>query len=160
MSLIIRENFGCFLYESLKKSFAEHKVEVSEEADFYIHNLLTEYLRTPKFKTVSGLSNSEKPLALMVQEAYDAPTISEQLWRFVAIGDHSFFISSFLDGHVNRNFENKDYCLGIGSNSYLQAKGLFTSSEKKLSELYYELGMNFVDLVVVAESALEHSFKK
>lgn len=91
----------------------------------------------------------------MVEEAFDAPTTSEQLWRFVAIGDHSFFISSFLDGHVNRNFANKDYCLGIGSNSYLQAGSLCLFSEKKFSGMYYELGSKFTDLVEVAEHALE-----
>ncbi len=153
------DSFGLLLYESLKNSFAKHKVKVSEEADFYVYNLLTEYLTSPKFKTVSGLWNSDKPLALMVKEAFDAPTMSEQLWRFVAIGDHSFFIASFLEGHVNKKFANKGYCLGIGSNSYLQAGGLCLLSEKKFSGMYYELGSKFTDLVEVAEHALESQLR-
>lgn len=155
MGMIVTDSFGLLLYDSLKKSLLEHKIAVSEETDFYIYNLLIEYLTSPKFNTVSGLGNSDKPLALMVKKAFDAPTTSEQLWRFVAIGDHSFFIASFFDGHVNSKFANKDYCLGIGSNSYLQAGSLCLFSEKKFSGMYYELGSKFTDLVEVAEHALE-----
>lgn len=153
-------SFDEFLYKALKKSFLEQQVEVSEEADFYVHNLLTEYLRIAKFNTVSGFSDTEKPLAVMVSEAYKAQTISEQLWRLVAIGDHTFFISSFFSGQLNRHFHNLDYCIGIGSSSYLQACDLCALSEKNLSKLYHELGVRFEDLVIVATYALESVSEK
>lgn len=61
MSLIVTDSFGALLYKSLKSSFAKHKVKVSDEADFYVYNLLTEYLTSSKFNTVSGLWDPDKP---------------------------------------------------------------------------------------------------
>lgn len=155
MGLIVRETLEYFLYDALGKSFAAKKVKVPEDVSFYINSLLADYIKSSKFKTVSGFSDSEKPLAIMVKEALDAPTISEQIWRLVAIGDHSFFISSFFSGNISRKFNNLDYCIDIGSNSYLQACGLYTHTGRELSRLYHELGMRFTDLVEVASSALE-----
>lgn len=154
MDLVVSQTFESVLYEALNKSVSSQKLKISEEANFYVYQLLKEYLSSSKFKTVSGLSNSDKPLALMVKEALDAPTISEQTWRFVAIGDHSFFISSFFLGHVNRKFGDLNYCIGIGSSSYLQARDLYPRREKDLSKLYNELGIKFENLVKLATSAL------
>ncbi len=160
MGLIVNDSLESLLYQPLNISLKEHKVEVSDEAAFYVHHLFAEYLKSSKFHTVSGFSNTDKPLAIMVREAYDAPTMSEQMWRFVAIGDHTFFIASFFSGQVNRHFDDIGYCIGIGSDSYMQAGDLCLVSEKNLSKLYHELGVNFEGLVGVATYALAYISKK
>ena len=149
---LVTESFEDFLMKNLKKSFEEQEVRVTDEANFYVFHLLRDFISIERFRTLSGLGSSEQPLALMVKNAFDAPTASEQMWRFVAIGDHSFYISSFLEGHVNRKFKDMTYCRNIGSNSYQQSGRL--SGNKSLSKLYRELGLNFTELTSVASAAL------
>lgn len=149
---LVTESFEDFLLKNLNKSFEEHKVRVTDEANFYVFQLLKDLMKGERFRTVSGFGDAEQPLAIMVRNALDAPTIAEKMWRFVAIGDHSFCISSLFEGHVNRKFTDLAYCIGIGSNSYQQSGKL--AGNKSLSSLYNELSMNFAELISVASAAL------
>ncbi len=149
---LVTESFEDFLLKNLNKSFEEHKVRVTNEANFYVFQLLRELMNGERFRTISGFGDAEQPLAVMVRNAFDAPTTEEKMWRFVAIGDHSFCISSLFEGHVNRKFTDLAYCIGIGSNSYQQSGKL--AGNKPLSILYNELSMNFAELISAASAAL------
>ncbi len=153
----VTPNLESSLYLPLKKSFEAKKVKVSEETSFYINRLLADCIKSANFHSLSGLGDSDKPLALMVNDAFKAPTTDERLWKFVAIGDYSFFVSSFCFEQINKRLGSggRMYCMSIGSNSYLEACSLFAPSKREMSKLYLELGKRFTELVIVAESALE-----
>ena len=157
MTLVIEAGLDSF-YNALKKSFREHNIKVSEEADFYVFNLLTEYLQSDKF-FIPGVSDEDKALAVMLKEAYEAPTKKEQILKLVVLGDRSFFISSYFSGCINnRNFKaDNQYCKSLGSRAYMNAGGLYSPSNGLFAKLYYELGEKFDGLVSVASAALEHN---
>ncbi len=150
---LITQPFGEFMFNALEKSLVQHKVQVTDAAKFYVLNLLKEYLNGEKFRTVPGFSEDES-LTIMVKEALETQPRKEQILKFVAIGNHCFYMSSMFSGHVNRKFTDLGYCIEMGSTAYLQSGNLYSRQRQRVSHVYQELGQKFPQLTGAVSTAL------
>src|SRR5688572_23703950 len=91
-----------FFRERVVEAKTQLKVEVPDEVEFYLVNLLCEFINPARIETVAGeLSALDTPLAIMYKQAVEAPP-SQRLRIYKYLGDTSLYISGFFQDFFNR----------------------------------------------------------
>jgi len=143
-----------FFYEKVTKALANQQVQVSDEVEFYIVNLLCEFIVPGKLETLTGqLDVLATPLALMLKEAVEAPP-AQQLRIFKYLGDTSLYYAGFFQDYFNRKAFNLDYYIALGASAYSNVSVLMRDQhgDEQFTEIYAGLAEKFDTIVeVVAE---------
>lgn len=138
-----------FFKTLLTEAMGRQRVEVTEVTEFYLVNLLSEFVEADKlFTDESGGRKDHEPLALLYHRALQQER-EERIRTFRRLGDVSlykagFFASSLRDGPVG-----PDYYIQMGGTAYGQVAALTPSAG--FADVYRELGAKFRALVDVLE---------
>lgn len=147
-----------FFREKVSSAIGNQKLELNEEIEFYLVNLLCEFINPEKINTVlKEIDILETPLALILKKALESPQQEDQIRLFKVLGDTSLYVSGYFQDFFNRKTYDIDYYISLGSSAYDNVSSLMRGSlgkDKQLPQIYHCLSHNFPVLVeVLAEVA-------
>ena len=144
-------NLRDYFRESIDAAIEHQGVKVDPHAAHYVVNLLTLFSRSEDFYEDHGDAYGIKPLALMMVDAVDAPTIEERNFSLQRIGDVALFISGFFADSLAHKLVDLDYYIHMGGNAYgslsEEIRGTFRG--RALAAVYKELARKFQIVVDV-----------
>lgn len=144
-------NLRDYFRESIDAAIEHQGVKVDPHAAHYVVNLLTLFSRSEDLYEDDGDSYGIKPLALMMVDAVDAPTIAERNFSLQRIGDVALFISGFFADTLAHRLVDLDYYIHMGGNAYgslsEEIRGTFRG--RALAGVYKELARKFQIVVDV-----------
>lgn len=143
-----------YFREKIVAAMASLKIEVGDDVEFYLVNLLCEFINPNRFESSNGeLHALETPLALMYKQAIEAPS-GQRLKIFKYLGDTSLYLSGFFQDFFNRKAFDIGYYMSLGSSAYESVSLIMREEhrDEQFGNMYGTLATNFSSLVdVVAE---------
>lgn len=144
-------NLRDYFRESIDAAIEHQGVKVDPHAAHYVVNLLTLFSRSEDLYQDHGDSYGIKPLALMMVDAADAPTVAERSFSLQRIGDVALFIAGFFADSLAHKIVDLDYYINIGGHAYgslsQEIRGTFRG--QVLAGVYRELARKFQIVVDV-----------
>ena len=144
-------NLRDYFRESIDAAIEHQGVKVDPHAAHYVVNLLTLFSRSEDLYEDHDDAYGIKPLALMMVDAVDAPTIAERNFSLQRIGDVALFISGFFADSLAHKLVDLDYYIHMGGNAYgslsEEIRGTFRG--RALAGVYKELAGKFQIVVDV-----------
>lgn len=140
-----------YFRESIDAALDSQGVEVDPHSAHYVVNLLTLFSRSEDLYEDHGETYGLRPLALMLADAADAPTISERNFSLQRIGDVALFIAGFFADALAYKPVDLDYYIHMGGNAYgsLSEEIRGTARGRALADVYRELAQKFQLMVDV-----------
>jgi hypothetical protein len=142
-----------FFREKVSNAVANQNIKIGDDLEFYVVNLLCEFIAPGKLEGVAGEMNAlETPLAMMLKEAMEAPPpVRMRIYKY--LGDTSLYFAGFFQDYFNRKTFDIGYYIGLGSSAYDNVSTLMRDQgDEHFSTTYLGLANRFKDLVdVVAE---------
>jgi len=133
-----------FFKELIEEARRRQRVEVGEPAEFYLVNLLTEYLDVEKlFERESDGCLRQEPLALALGRALESRGLQKER-ALRKIGDTSLYVTGFFVDSLDRKLVDADYYMSMGHLAY---SSLARLNDARIAELYEELAAKFSLLV-------------
>ena len=138
-------NLQEFFRESVGTAMAANGLDAERETAHYVVNLLTLFARSEAFHDPADNDVARRPLALMLADALDAPTIDERLHGLQRLGDVSLFIAGFFADDLQDSVVDLDYYISMGGGAYsnLSAESRGTFKGRALGSVFAELGEKF-----------------
>ena len=135
-----------YFSERISDAMISTGLELSNNAQDYLSSMLVNFIKVENF--------SERPLLAKFLLDAEKTTQLQGAVKYIHIGDSCLFVSSFLDGYVNRKMKDIGYCIQVGEYSYGKAAVLFLRSPMKESaNLFSEMEGKFRTIVdIVAET--------
>ena len=134
---------------SVEGVIAEQGVDVKPHATYYVVNLL--FSRSEELYDDDGEVFGLKPLALMLADASDAPSLEQRNQTLQRIGDVALFISGFFADSLATHAVDLDYYIHMGGSAYgslsTETRGTFRG--RTYADTYGELADKFQVLVDV-----------
>ncbi|MFZ9520942.1 MAG: hypothetical protein ACO3A4_10735 [Silvanigrellaceae bacterium] len=141
-----------FFHEKVQEAQSRQGIMLSENVEFYIVNLLCDYVRVDEGKL------TDECLALMLKKALESPS-GEQIFLYKKLADTALYFSGFFQEYFNNKCFDISYYVMMGEGAYGQLSSLMrkrTASEAAMSEIYGEMASSFgtaVDIITdVSES--------
>ncbi len=132
-----------FFRSEVSTALLNQKIEASQEAEFYLVNLLNEFSKTENlYTTSSDQTPTDEPLALMLGRAVEAPPATRNI-ILKKIGDISLYIAGFFEESLARKLVDITYYVNMGGSAYRSLSSLHTISSP-MSQLFEELAKKFV----------------
>ena len=143
-----------FFREKVTEAMTNQKIKVNDDIEFYVVNLLCEFIAPGKLDTVTGELNAlETPLAVMLMQAMEAPP-AQQLRIYKYLGDTSLYIAGFFQDYFNRKAFDIGYYMSVGASAYDNVSTIFRDhhGDDHFAAMFHDLAEKFNKLVdVVAE---------
>ncbi len=144
-------NLRDYFRESIDAAIDHQGVNVDPHAAHYVVNLLTLFSRSEDLYEDHDDSYGIRPLALMMADAADAPTVADRNLSLQRIGDVALFISGFFADSLAHKMVDIDYYINMGGNAYGslsdEIRGTFRG--RALAGVYTELARKFQIVVDV-----------
>lgn len=144
-------NLRDYFRESIDAAIEHQGVRVDPHAAHYVVNLLTLFSRSEDLYEDHGYSYGIKPLALMLLDAAEAPTVAQRNFSLQRIGDVALFIAGFFADSLAHKIVDLDYYINMGGNAYgsLSQEICGTFRGQALAGVYRELARKFQIVVDV-----------
>ena len=147
-----------FFHGKITEASRHLNVKLEEHVEFYLVNLLSQFVKTT---AVSGDEDDDilsTPLALMLKRALEAPT-DRQPHLYRRLGDASLYVSGFFQDYFNRKTFDINYYMTMGASAYEQASSLTRGQTRDdgLHETMDSLSRNFIQVVDVVAQASDSS---
>jgi hypothetical protein len=142
---------------------SEHQhLDIDEQAEQYVVNLLTMFSRADALyeQTPDGLRI--KPLARMLAEALEAPTVSARQRGLQRLGDVSLFVAGFFARSFARKLIDIDYHIAMGGNAYSSLADTMQRSSMSgrcVAGIYAQLAQKFQGLVDTLNEVSDMSYR-
>lgn len=121
------------------------KITVAPPTEFYVVNLLAEFLDTENLFRAEGNGRSEdEPLAFILKRAQEQQGF-ERVRELKRLGDTSLYVSGFWGDSLGNKLVDVDYYVSMGGRAYAALSEMFHG--KSLASLYEELSGQFLRLV-------------
>ncbi len=146
-----------FFREQVSAVAAKQNLELDEELEFYIVNLLVDFINPEKLNNhVHEINVLDTPLALQLKNALEAPRES-QAKIYKGLGDTSLYVAGYFQDFFNRKSYDIEYYITLGSNAYVSLSSLMRESYKDehFSGIYQHLAEMFQQLVEVLAEVSE-----
>ena len=145
-----------FFRGKITEASRQLKVKLDDHVEFYLVNLLTNFIATSTFSGGGEESDDilSTPLAFMLKRALEAPPEKQpQLYR--RLGDASLYVSGFFQDYFNRKTFDINYYITMGSSAYDQASTLSRGSVRDdgIPETLESLSRNFLQVVDIMAQA-------
>lgn len=114
---------------------------LEDDLEFYLVNLLCEYIHPSKIKDI------DTPLALQLKDALETEMEERRLRIYKMLGDTSLYLAGYFQGYFNRKVFDINYYISMGANAYLEASEV--ESTAHLASIYAELSQRFGNLVEI-----------
>ena len=131
-----------FFKEQISEAQQVSGINFRENLEFYLVNLLTEYVSNPVIDT---------PFALVFKEALEADQ-ERQMRLFKILGDQSLYMAGFFQDSLNRKSFDMSYIMRMGSGAYASLAEIHHNRHTPnsyLPELFESLAANFSSAVEV-----------
>lgn len=128
-----------FFHERVQEAQSRQGIVLTENVEFYIVNLLCDYVR------VNEARLSDDCLALILKKALESPT-GQQIFLYKQLADTALYFSGFFQEYFNRKCFDISYYVMMGEGAYGQLSSLMrkrTASEAALGEIYGEMASSF-----------------
>ena len=124
-----------YFKELIESSLARQHVQAGDLTEYYLVNLLSQYIRMdPTAQAEYG-----EPLAVRLARALQSAGI-EQRNRLRSLGDFSLFTAGFFSDRFKRRQVDVDYYVSMGEYAY----GSLSRAEDAFRSVYAELARKFV----------------
>jgi hypothetical protein len=160
-SLVAVSSLREFFRDAFHAASEHQRLDIDEQAEQYVVNLLTMFSRADALyeKTPDGLRI--RPLAHMLAEALDAPTVAARQRGLQRLGDVSLFVAGFFARSFARKLIDIDYHIAMGGNAY---SSLADTMQRSLSgrcvaAVYAQLAQKFQRLVDALNEVSEMSYR-
>lgn len=144
-------NLQDYFRTSIDDVVARQQVEIDPHASHYVVNMLTLFSRSDELYEDDGESYGLRPLALMLADAADAPSVEHRNHLLQRIGDVALFIAGFFADSLASRAVDIDYYIHMGGNAYGslsdEVRGTFRGNA--IAGVYRELAIKFHLLVDV-----------
>ena len=145
------QNLTDYFRTSIDSVISRQGVDVDPHAAHYVVNLLTLFSRSEELFEDRGDTYGLRPLALMMADAADAPTVAQRNYALQRIGDVALFISGFFADSLANKAVDVDYYIYMGGSAYgslsEEVRGTFRGNA--FADVYRELAVKFQVLVDV-----------
>lgn len=148
-----------FFKDMLVAAREHQKVDVQESTEFYLVNLLSEFLSTEQlFVTESGGHRQSEPLAFMLKRAQESQGF-ERVRELKKLGDTSLYVSGFFGDSLEHKAIDVDYYVSMGGRAYGVLSEIFGGRGQGggAGELYADLAKKFVKLVDLLSEVSERA---
>lgn len=136
---------------SIEDVVEKQGVDVDPHATHYVVNLMTLFSRSEELYEDDGEIYGLRPLALMLADAADAPSVEVRTQYLQRIGDVALFISGFFMESLATKAVDVDYYIHMGENAYgslsEEIRGTFRGNA--FAHVYRELATKFQVLIDV-----------
>lgn len=150
-------NLQDFFRTSIEDVAARQRVEIDPHASHYVVNMLTIFSRSDELYEDDGECYGLRPLALMLADAADAPSLEQRNYLLQRIGDVALFIAGFFADGLAKKAVDIDYYIHMGGNAYGslsdEVRGTFRGNA--FADVYRELAIKFQALVDVLNEISE-----
>lgn len=151
------QNLQDYFRSSIDDVVSKQKVEVDPHATHYVVNMLTLFSRSDELYEDDGETYGLRPLALMLADAADAPSVEHRNYLLQRIGDVALFISGFFADGLSSRAVDIDYYIHMGGNAYgslsEEVRGTFRGNA--VAGIYHELAIKFQVFVDVLNEVRE-----
>ena len=144
-STMLVGSMRAYFRETLTTSLTKRGVSLSETAQAYIVNLLTEFARSDH--AFAGVDRGDKPVMVELMARAQESDPHEAVRLYKHMGDSSLYLSGFFPGHVERGVVSVDYYVSVGGSAYGAVARLVRPSAAGSSALFAELADRFRELV-------------
>ncbi len=162
MQLVASNNLFSFFYDRVTEARRLHGTEVEEGTEFYLVNLLTDYVRTRRLVEVGGERVDDRPLAIRLLECRAGERPKDRFAHLKQLADSTLYVLGFFSESLRRGPVDLAYYAGMGKSAYRDLSVLApTRSGERGDPVFGELASKFGDVVellsTVREGAPEHS---
>lgn len=148
-----------FFKEQVDEARGKLKLELDEEVEFYVVNLLCEFVFSPALD-VSEESDCafNYPLALVLKKALESPP-ERRSGIFKKMGDTSLYVAGYFQDYFNRKTFDIDYYITMGRNAFGNLSELMKHhhADPHFASIYGEIANRFSDLVELLATISESS---
>ena len=143
--LVKVESLREFFRDSIDVAMESNKLSAQSETAHYVVNLLTLFARAEAFHDPADNSPGRKPLALMLADALDAPTVAERQFALQRLGDVSLFMAGFFADDLQHSVVDIDYYISMGGGAYssLSTQARDTTRGRAFADIFAELREKF-----------------
>lgn len=138
-------NLRDYFRTSIDDVIEKQGVELDPHATHYVVNLMTLFARSEELYEDDGETYGLRPLALMLADAADAPSVEVRTQFLQRIGDVALFISGFFMDSLASKAVDVDYYIYMGENAYgslsEEVRGTFRGNA--FADVYRELARKF-----------------
>jgi hypothetical protein len=132
-----------YFRDLVSDALAHRRLRIQEVTEFYLVNLLAQYLE--KERLFGANTAQPEPLALMLKAALEGDR--ETRWRNLKrLGDTSLFVSGFFGDSLARSPVDIDYYIAMGERAYDALSGE-PRGPSGAQELFGELAVRFPQFV-------------
>jgi hypothetical protein len=155
-------NLREFFREAVHGALLKQHVAVNEQTEQYVVNVLTLVARSEALYETGAAGVRLKPLALMLCDAFEAPSDGLRNQALQRLGDVSLFLAGFFAPGYAAKLVDIDYHIAMGGRAYGALAELTAHGRSRvLAAVFAELAQKFQPLVdalnEVSESAHRHS---
>jgi hypothetical protein len=151
--IIPSRNVREFFRETVSEALSKQSLEAEDHTVHYVVELLTGFTRAEKFhgSGQQGSARTLRPLALMLNDAVDAPTEAERDRAMRRLGDVALFVAGFFPDAFARRSVDVDYCIRMGGTAYswLAERGRYSAQVRAYGAIFAELSEKFAMFVEV-----------
>ena len=133
-----------FFHEVVTEALKQRHMDVAETTEFYLVNLLSEFVQPDAASDLMG----EEPLALRLAAAAHE-SLEQRRRTLKRIGDGSLYMTGFFADSLNRRLMDVDYYMTLGGSAYVRLAVLGDDDPRK--EVYDDLGERFAEYVEVLD---------
>jgi hypothetical protein len=133
----------------ITKSAAKQNILLCEELEYYLVNLMCEFVEPHKLSgNESKLNFFETPLAFRLKEAIEAPP-EKQFALYKSLGDTSLYMSGYFQDYFNSKTYDHNYYISMGAQAYSHIASISQTrhKDKDFCTLYKKLSEQFPDMV-------------
>lgn len=135
-----------YFRELITEAIKAHKVKLKPEAEFYLVNLLSQFISTEKLYASDTEGNlKSEPLALMIKEALETEQERARQAMLRRVGDISLYTAGFFQDSFARKVVDIDYYIEMGESAYSGVAA--QAHEEVMKQLYGELAQKFAQCV-------------
>ncbi len=155
-SILTGESLREYFRDMLASALAHQNVQVAQTTEFYLVNLLAEFLDTKNLfhDDPAGAGLSDEPLAFMLKRAQEEHGF-ERIRALKHLGDTSLYISGFWGDSLDGKLVDIDYYVAMGGRAYSALSEAFGGDA--LAALYEEMSGKFLRLVDLLSEVSERA---
>ena len=132
------------LREQLKRALLAEAVSMSEDTEYYLFNLLSDYRSAERAQEISDL---DEPIGVRLMEAMSAGS-PEKAKALREIGDTTLMALGFFADSLRRSIVDRSYYISIGGCAY-ETLSCVVVCDPQFAEVYTELAIKFASLADV-----------
>lgn len=150
--IIPSHNVREFFRDSVGEALSKQSIQAEDHTVHYVVELLTLFTRAEAFHEAGQHgARTLRPLALMLNDAVDAPTEADRDRAMRRLGDVALFIAGFFPDTFARRSVDVDYCIRMGGGAYswLAERARYSAQMRVFGSIFAELAEKFPAFVEV-----------